>query len=121
MESLRQKKIAKLILKEIVAFFQTQGQGFFKDSLVTVTEVKMSPDLSLARIYLSFLPAEGKDLHLEKAEENIGLIRGFVGNNLRSSIRKIPELNFFHDDTAEYTQRINHILDSLNIPPEEES
>ena len=121
MESLRQKKVAKLILKEIASFFQTQGKGFFKDSLVTVTEVKMSPDLSLARIYLSFLPTKDKEHHIKKAEENIGLIRGHVGNNLRSTLRKIPELNFFNDDTAEYSQRINNILDSLDIPPEEKT
>ncbi len=120
MESIRQKKVGRLIKEEVVSFFQGQGRGMFGNVLATVTGVKMSPDLSIARIYLSFLPSEKKAEMLDRAEENKGRVRGFVGKRLRSALRKIPEFHFHNDETAEYSQHINKILDSLDIPPADE-
>ncbi len=120
MESIRQKKVGKLIHKEVVDYFLSQGKGMFGDSLVTVTGVRMTPDLSIAKVYLSFLPSTRKEDLLEKAEDQKSRIRGEIGKKLRSSLRKIPDFAFYHDDTAEYSQHINKILDSLDIPPSEE-
>ncbi len=121
MDTTRQKKVAKLIQREVVDHFQALGLSTINNTLVTITGVRMSPDLSIAKIYLSFLPSGEKDKILGFLDEKKGAIRGGVGNKLRSSLRKIPELMFYHDETAEYSQNINKILNSLDIPPDDEN
>ena len=118
MESVRQKKIGKLVQQELGEIFQKEGQGIFGPILVTVTQVRVSPDLSIARVYLSFLPSEKAADHLSRLQDNAGRIRGDLGNRLKKNLRRIPDLEYFHDDTGEYAAKINKILDNLDIPPD---
>ena len=120
MESVRQKKIGKLIQQELGEIFQKEARGIFGPTLVTVTQVRMTPDLSLARVYLSFLPSDKAKDNIKMLTDSGGRIRGDLGNRLKKSLRRIPELEYFHDDTGEYASRINKILDELDIPPEDD-
>lgn len=117
MESKRQQKISRQIQKDLGEIFQKDPRHFFGHSLVTLTEVEVSPDLSLAKIYLSVFPikdAEEVFFHLNDIKSEV---RKLLGNKIGKRIRKIPELAFFHDDTEEKAAHMDRLIDSLNIPP----
>ena len=105
-----------MLMKELSDIFQKNAE-YAQKGLLTVTDVKISPDLSLARVHLSFIGVKDPLKAVENIENSHGAIRGEMGNKLRNSLRKIPELQFFLDDTAEYAQKINKIMDGLDIPP----
>ncbi len=109
----------RLLLKEVSAFFQKNSQ-FAKGGLITVTDVKISPDLGIARIYLSFIGIKDSQKALDQIVEQTSMIRGEIGNLIRNQLRKIPELYFYLDDSAEYAQNIGKIIDNLDIPNKEE-
>lgn len=119
MDSRRQQKVNRLLQKEISDFFQ-RNHHYANGGLITVTDVSITSDLSIARIYLSIIGTKNPSEVVEKVKENVGRIRGEIGNLLRNQLRKIPELHFYHDMSAEYAQNIGRIIDNLDIPPEEE-
>ena len=115
MESKRQQKYAKLIQKELGEIFQREGRPLVGKAMVTVTRVLMSPDLALARINLSFLLADNKVL-FEKIVDNKGQVRKFLGRRIGKSVRIIPELAFFLDESAAYAQHMDGVISKLDIP-----
>ncbi len=117
MESTRQRKFARLIQKELGDIFQKDLKEITGNHLVTITVVRVSPDLSIAKIYLSFLPDKGKTEKMDMLRENIKQIRQELAVRIRHQVRIIPELQFFIDDTEEEAMRINQLLAGLNIPP----
>ena len=120
MESKRQIKYGKQLQKDLAEIFQRDPSYFFKSSLGTITEVSVSPDLGLARIYLSIFPIHQSEevfAHLNAIKSEIRLK---LGNKIGNRVRIIPELAFFHDDTEEKASKIDKLIDDLNIPPEEE-
>ena len=121
MESKRQKKYSKLIQKELGEIFQKEGRPIVGKAMVTVTRVLMSPDLGLAKINLSFLLAEPAEL-IEKVDDNKRQIRKFLGRRIGKSVRIIPELAFFLDESAAYAQHMDAVISKLDIPeaPEKE-
>lgn len=122
MESKRQQKYSKLIQKELGEIFQKEGRPIVGKAMVTVTRVLMSPDLGLAKINLSFLLAEPAEL-IEKVDDNKRQIRKFLGRRIGKSVRIIPELAFFLDESAAYAQHMDGVISKLDIPeaPEKES
>ncbi len=86
-------------------------------SLVTVTGVRMTPDLGIARAYLSFLPEKNKAVLFEGIEENTKFIRQKLGERVRHQLRIVPELEFYLDDTAEYAAKMDALFADLVIPP----
>jgi ribosome-binding factor A len=119
MDSRRQNKFNRLLLKEISAYFQ-KNPHYAKGGLITVTDVKVTSDLSIARVYLSFIATKDPQKALDAITDHTSSIRGDVGTLIRNQLRKIPELHFFHDDTADYAQKMDKIIDDLHIPPSEE-
>ncbi|WP_339923062.1 30S ribosome-binding factor RbfA [uncultured Cyclobacterium sp.] len=121
MESKRQQKYSKLIQKELGEIFQKEGRAIVGQAMVTVTRVLMSPDLALAKINLSFLLGENTVL-FDKVDSNKGQIRKFLGRRIGKSVRIIPELAFFLDESAAYAQHMDGVISKLNIPeaPEQE-
>jgi ribosome-binding factor A len=117
MESTRQRKFARLIQKELGDIFQKDLKEITGNHLVTITVVRVSPDLSIAKVYLSFLPDRGKVEKIDMLRENIKQIRQELATRIRHQVRIIPELQFFIDDTEEEAMRINQLLAGLNIPP----
>ena len=109
MEGTRLSKIERLIQKELGDIFQKQTQAM-RGVIVSVSVVRVSPDLSVAKAYLSIFPSErGKEL-LENIRENTKSIRYDLGQRIRTQVRKIPELIFFIDDSLDYLENIDNLL-----------
>ena len=117
MESKRQQKVARQIQKDLSDIFQKEGRTWFDNAFITVTIVRMSPDLGVARIYLSFLAAKNKGLLLEQIQERNKSIRQLLGQRIRHQLRIVPELHFYLDDTAEYAAKMDSLFANLTIPP----
>ncbi|SHM60273.1 ribosome-binding factor A [Cyclobacterium lianum] len=115
MESKRQQKYSKLIQKELGEIFQREGKPLVGRAMVTVTRVLMSPDLGVAKINLSFLLADNEAL-FTRINENKGQIRKFLGNRIGKSVRIIPELVFYLDESAAYAQHMDEVISKLDIP-----
>jgi ribosome-binding factor A len=109
MESTRQKKVARLLQKEIGRILQHKASEL-GGKLITVTVVRMSPDLSLAKIYLSFFPLKKGEDPLIPVKEHIPQIRHELGNLVRNQLRIVPELAFFIDDSLDYIEKIENLL-----------
>lgn len=109
MESTRQAKIARLLQKELSEIFRQQTAKTH-GTLVSVSTVRVSPDLSVARVYLSVFPsAQAQDL-LENITRNARTIRYELAQKVRYQLRKTPELSFYLDDSLDYIDNIDHLL-----------
>ena len=117
MESKRQQKFGRQIQKDLSEIFQKEFKELFGRAMVTVTDVKVSPDLSVARVYLSFLLADDvNQIMLELSEKNKA-IRNALANRIRKQARIILHLGFYLDDTAAYAAKIEALFEGLVIPP----
>jgi len=110
METTRQQRIARLLQKELAGIFQRDTQALGRGVLVSVTNVRISPDLSVARVYLSIFPSEKGDEILENIRATAPSVRYKLGNIVRHQLRIIPELNFFLDDSLDYIDHIDELL-----------
>ncbi|MFT4032552.1 MAG: 30S ribosome-binding factor RbfA [Siphonobacter sp.] len=120
MESKRQQKFARQIQKDLGDIFQREMQSQFGGAFITVTDVKVTPDLGLARAYLSFLLVNDKKALLKQIQEKTKSIRQILAGKIRNQVRVIPELQFFIDDTPEYAAKIDALFAGITIPPAEE-
>ena len=109
MESTRQSKIARLIQKELSEIFLLQAKSM-NGVLISVTAARISPDLSIARVYISVFPSNRGDEIVKNLNGNVSSIRFELGNRLRHQLRIIPELKFFIDDSLDYLERIDELL-----------
>ena len=109
MESTRQQKIARLIQKELSEIFrqQTAKMG---NVLVSVSAVRVSPDVSIARVYLSIFPSEKADEILKNINASAKTVRYELAQRVRYQLRKTPELSFFVDDSLDYIEHIDELL-----------
>lgn len=110
METTRQKKVSKLIQKELSIIFQKEIHQFLGNILVTVTRVRVSPDLSVAKAYLSVFPVKNPAEALLILNDNKKVFRTLLGNSCRNQLRIVPELIFYLDDSAEYAEEIDRLL-----------
>jgi ribosome-binding factor A len=119
-ESLIQSKLANLIRKEISAALG-MGQNYVPGGMLTVSVVRITGDLSIAKIYITTLP----EAHLEEAVERLNAnsweIRKNLAARIRNKVRKIPELRFHVDDSFEEAARIEKLLDAVKKEDEEEN
>jgi ribosome-binding factor A len=115
MESKRQQKYSKLIQKEVGEIFQKEAKHIIGNSFVTVSRVLVSPDLGVAKVYLSFLLEKDRPV-FEKINDKKSEIRKHLGNRIGKSVRIIPELALFIDDSASYAQHMDKVISSLDIP-----
>lgn len=110
MDSIRQQKVANVIKKDLSNLFQQNSAEYAMGSMVTVTHVKVSPDLSVARVYLSIFAAKDKDGVFVFINEKNSEIRYQLGKKAGKQLRKIPELKFILDDTLDYASKIDQLL-----------
>ena len=110
MESTRQKKVSRQLLKDLSEILQLKGKDLIGTSLVSVTVVRISPDLSIARVYISVFGTEDKEVLLAKMNQQSYAIRKKLGERIRNQMRKVPELKFFLDDSVDYSQQIEDLL-----------
>jgi ribosome-binding factor A len=113
MESNRQKKFAGLLQEELAAIFQREGAAYLPNTLVTITKVRVSPDLAVAKVYLSFFNTNNTNLSVATVNSHAGEIRYKLGSRIRHQARVIPTLSFFVDDTNEYVERMDQIFDKI--------
>lgn len=109
METTRQNKIARLIQKDLSTIFQQQTRQT-RGILISVSVVRISPDLSVAKAYLSIFPSEKAQELLENINAQASQIRYALGNLERHQLRIIPELKFFIDDSLDYVENIDKLL-----------
>jgi ribosome-binding factor A len=119
MATQRQEKVNRLIQKELAAILQEDSSKYLQGAFATITGVNMSPDLSVASIYISLLLTKKPQGVLDRLEENNKKIRLELGNRLRNQLRIVPHLRFFKDDTYEEAERIEKLLSTIVIPPAE--
>jgi ribosome-binding factor A len=119
MESTRQLKVGRLIQKELSSVFVKEGQTLYGKILVSITVVRMSPDLSVAKIYLSIFPNEKSPEVLKIINENKSKVRHWLGQKTKGQMRIIPELIFYFDDSAAYFEKIDIALRNLDKPKED--
>ncbi len=117
MDSKRQHKFSRQILKDLSEIFQKDPRHFFNNSLVTITGVEVSPDLGFAKVFLSVFPVKDVEDVFYNIENKKGEIRRLLGNKIGKRVRIIPELAFFHDNTEEEASKIDRLIDNLKIPP----
>lgn len=110
MDSIRQNKVARLIQKDLAEIFQHESRNLFQGKLISVTVVRVSKDLSVAKVYLSIFPSEGSDEVLTLIKQVSGQIRGILGHKVGKQLRIIPELSFFIDDSLDYIDNITTLL-----------
>lgn len=113
-QSIRQLQIAEQIKRNFGELLQTEGSYIYEDAFVTVTRVWMSSDLGLARIYLSVFNTENKQAVILSMEEEYSRLRQGLGNRMRRQLRRIPELEFYLDDTLDEMYRLNALFDRLH-------
>ena len=109
METPRQNKISRLLQKELSEIILLQTKSM-PGTLVSVSAVRISPDMSIARVYLSVFPSEKAEEMVKNINNNMKSIRYELGTRVRHQLRIIPELKFFVDDSLDYIEKIDSLL-----------
>lgn len=117
MESKRQQKFAGVIQKDLAEIFQREGMNFLPGIMVTITKVRVTPDLAIARVYLSFFNSTNNTLALNTIKSHSNEIRYKLGNRIKDQVRIVPQLDFFLDDTSDYVERMDKIFDKISKEP----
>jgi len=112
MESTRQKKVSRLIQKELAEIFLKKGNELAHGKLVSITRVRVSPDLSFAKVYISIFPTTNQDDILLAIQEHSSKIRFELGQKVRSQLRIVPDIAFHIDDSLDYIDKIDKLLKS---------
>ena len=106
----RQQKINKQLQKDLADIFQQQGMQAYNGAMISVTEVRITPDLAIAKTYLSIFPSAKAKEVMELVNEKVKAIRGELGRRVRHQLRIVPELIFYVDDSLDYVERIDNLL-----------
>lgn len=114
MESKRQQKFAGVLQEELATIFQREGAAFLPNTLVTITKVRVSSDLAVAKVYLSFLSSSNTALSIAEVNSHAGEIRYKLGARIRHQARIVPTLTFFLDDTNAYVEQMDKIFDKIS-------
>ncbi len=113
----RQKKIAGVIQKDLVDVLQKAAQDGMKGTIISVSKVTVTTDLSIAKVYLSIFPSEQRDELVQGIQSNTALIRHELAKRTRNQLRRMPELNFFGDDSLDYIEEIDKSLRGEDVNP----
>lgn len=114
-ESIKNQKTAKLLQKALAVVFLRETASLLDNVIVTVTKVRVSPDLRLAKVYLSCLLSKDRPSLMIKIEQQKRTFRRLLGNYVGNKLNRIPELQFYADNSVEYATRVHQLLDELNL------
>ncbi len=119
MDSKRQLQSAELIKRNLSVVFQQEGSFIFGNALITVTDVKITPDLSQAKIYLSLYNVVDKNALLEKIINHTHVLKQALAHRIKSHIRRIPQIHFFMDETVDEMYRVDSLFQNMKTlyPP----
>ena len=109
-ENTRQLKVAREIQRDLAELIRSRGMAAFDGAMVTVSGVKMTPDLSIAKVYVSIFPFEKAEKVMSLLEENNKRLRGELGRLVAKQLRIVPELAFYLDDSLDYVEHIDELL-----------
>lgn len=121
MESRRQQQVAREIQKEVGYLFQKSGPSIYGQAFVTVTHVKVTPDLLIARIFLSVYNTDEKQQVVDTIQAQQAEIRYRIGNAMRHQLRRIPALEFFLDDSLDYVYKMEEIFKDIKPASEDDT
>jgi ribosome-binding factor A len=110
MESNRQRKVAQIIQEDFAELFRKQAAESKQSILVSVSDVKVTPDLGIAKIYLSIFPKEFRSAVMKEIEENKAQYRNFLGQKMAKQVRVIPNLNFYLDTALDDVEKLEREL-----------
>lgn len=111
MDSVRQQKVNKLLARELAEIFRSEAKTMFGGGFITVTTVRVSPDLGNAKVYLSIFATKGDKTSIFKlVEGQNNVIRKKLGMVVGKQLRIVPELSFFIDDSLDYAMKIEELL-----------
>ena len=108
--STRQLKVARELQRDLAEIIRGKGMAMFSGSLVTVSEVRISPDLGIAKVYVSVFPSDKASTVLGILEDGKKGIRGELGRKVASQLRIVPELDFYLDSSLDYAEHIEELL-----------
>ncbi len=109
-QSTRQNKVSREIQRELSELIRRKGMAFWSGAMVSVSEVRVSPDLSLARAYVSVFPSDKHEAVMKTLAEENKALRGELGRIMGKQLRIVPELDFHLDTTMDYAERIEELL-----------
>ena len=112
-ESKRQKQIAKVIQAEMNDIFIKEGINVSNNGMISISDVKVTPDLLEARIYLSFFQVANADEVFKEIKERVKEWRGLLGNGVKNQLRRIPELVFYNDDTLDHVFKMEELFKKI--------
>jgi len=110
MESVRQSKVNRLLQKELAEIFRSEAKSLFNGAFISVTQVRVSPDLSYAKVYLSIMLPKDTKKALEQVQSQQFAIKKLLIAKIRNQFKVMPELAFFVDDSLDYADRIEQLL-----------
>jgi ribosome-binding factor A len=110
MESTRQKKVARLVQKELAEIILHHSGELAPGKMISVTTVRISPDLSLAKVWVSIFPSQGSETVMTALHNSVPRLRYEMGQKVRNQLRIIPEIAFFIDDSNDYIDNISNLL-----------
>ena len=111
---LRQEKFSKQIQRDLGEIFQLKSREWFQGEFITISAVRVTPDLSFVRVYLSLFNAASRSSVMENVELHSREIRKELAKRLKNQVRKIPEIAFFEDDTLDYVSKMDKLFEDLN-------
>ena len=108
--STRQLKVAREIQKDLAEIIRSKGMAVFGGAMVTVSEVRGSPDLSLAKTYVSIFPSAKAEEVMKLLNDNVKTLRGELGHQVAKQLRIVPEIVFYLDSSLDYAEHIDELL-----------
>ncbi|NVK52244.1 MAG: 30S ribosome-binding factor RbfA [Flavobacteriaceae bacterium] len=113
----RQKKIARVIQRDLVDVLQKAAQDGMQGTIISVSKVTVTTDLSIAKVYLSIFPSEKRDELIQGIQSNTSLIRHELAKRTKNQLRRMPELTFYGDDSLDYIENIDKSLRGEDVNP----
>lgn len=110
MENTRLNRLERLLQKDLGSIFMIEAKSIVKGAMVTVTKIRITRDLSIARVYLSIFGIEDKERIVKEVRLHGKMIRTTLANKIKNQVRKIPELEFYLDDSLDYIENIDKLL-----------
>ena len=114
MESKRQSKFARQIQKDLSDIFLREGQSLIGIKFISVSQVRVSPDLGYVKVYLTFFNEKDPQKALNLVKQYNKDIRRILGSKIKNTVRKIPELEFFYDDTMDFVEHMDKVFEALH-------
>ncbi len=117
MKNKRQQQLSKLLQRELSTILQKEGFNMYGNALVTIINISLTQDFSIARVYLSIYNVENKNQVLDIVTDHKRELRNLLGRQVKNQVRKIPQLEFYLDETLDYVYKMEELFKDLKEPP----